>query len=283
MFRAASSGGPAAAAAPTAGPVHTYLDLVRGIANVVDGLILLVPLLTGALASFLLRIRDIQFAIVDMLQFGLRNVLLLRAAVLATVLDTLSLAGRLAASVVGIVAAAVDTVLESVFRVIHAGLTGVLSVVRIVSTGVKNTVDALMLFLRDGVGAMLVYLGGLRVFQLVWHMAQVLPLILPAIARIADKPLTQQETAALVTAAQLQPPPSPGAPASSTIAAFPDLADKLLPAAAEAAIVGRVDSMGKTIRTEAGTSFGAVQGAFERSARRCRTPSARSTRASTRR
>ena len=67
-----------------------------------------------------------------------------------------------------------------------------------------------------------------------------------------------------MTAAQLQPPPSPGAPASSTtIAAFRDLADKLLPAAAEAAIVGRVDSMGKTMSTEAGTSFGAVQGAFE--------------------
>ena len=134
VFRAAASGGPTAAPAATSS-VHTYLDLVRGIANVVDGLILLVPLLIGALASFLLRLRDIQFAIVDMLQFGLRNVLLLRAAVLAIVLDTLSLAGRLAASVVGIVATAVDTVLESVFRVIHAGLVAVLAVVRIVSTG----------------------------------------------------------------------------------------------------------------------------------------------------
>jgi hypothetical protein len=263
VFRAAGSGGPAAAPAPTAGPVHTYLDLVRGIANIVDGLILLVPLLTGALASFLLRIRDIQFAIVDLLQFGLRNVLLLRAAVLATVLDTLSLAGRLAAGVVGIVAAAVDTVLESVFRVIHAGLTGVLAVVRIVSTGVKGTVDALMLFLRDGVGALLVYLGGLSVFKLAFHLAQVIPAVLPAIARVLDKPLTTEETQALGAAANLRPPASPGAPASTTIAAFPDLADKLLPAGAEAAIVGRVDSMGTTIRTEASRSFGAVQGAFD--------------------
>ena len=79
-----------------------------------------------------------------MLQFGLRNVLLLRAAVLAVVLDTLSLAGRLAAGRrSGSWRRRVDTVLESVFRVIHAGLlTGVLAVVRIVSTGVKNTVDA---------------------------------------------------------------------------------------------------------------------------------------------
>ena len=117
--------------------------------------------------------------------------LLLRAAVLAIVLDTLSLAGRLAASVVGIVATAVDTVLESVFRVIHAGLVAVLAVVRIVSTGIKNTVDSLMLFLRDGVGALLIFLGGLRVFQLVFHLAQVLPAVLPAIARVLDKPLSQ--------------------------------------------------------------------------------------------
>ena len=174
VFRAASSGGRGPRPRPhTTGPVHTYLDLVRGIANVVDGLILLVPLLIGALASFLLRLQDIQFAIVDLLQFGLRNVLLLRAAVLAIVLDTLSLAGRLAASVVGIVAAAMDTVLDSVFRVIHTGLIAVLGVVRIASTGVKSTIDSLMLFLRDGVGALLIFLGSLRVFQLVFHLAQV--------------------------------------------------------------------------------------------------------------
>jgi hypothetical protein len=265
VFRDASSGGPAgvAAAAPPSGAARTYLDLVRAIAGVVDGLILLVPLLTGALASFLLRIRDIQFAIVDMLQFGLRNVLLLRAAVLAIVLDTLSLAGRLAASVVGIVAAAVDTVLESVFRVIHAGLTGMLEVVRIVGTGVKGTVDALMLFLRDGLGGLLVFLGGLRVFQLAFHLAEILPAILPAIARVLDKPLTKEETGALDEAAKLRPAPAIGTPATATIAAFPDLAGKLLPAGAEATLVGRVDSMGKAIRTEAGASFGAVQGALE--------------------
>jgi hypothetical protein len=241
---------------------------VRGIANVVDGLILLVPLLTGALASFLLRLQDIQFAIVDMLQFGLRNVLLLRAAVLAIVLDTLSLAGRLAASVVGIVATAVDTVLESVFRVIRAGLVAVLAVVHIVSTGIKNTIDSLMLFLKDGVGALLIFLGGLRVFQLVFHLAQVLPAVLPAIARILDKPLSKEESAALAAAASILPPTGVGASPSVPIAKFPDLADKLLTPGAEAEIVRRVDSMGKTIRTEAGVSFGAVQGAFDGIGRR---------------
>jgi hypothetical protein len=263
VFRAAAPAGPSVAAPPTTGPVHTYLELVRGVANVVDGLILLVPLLTGALASFLLRLRDIQFAIVDMLQFGLRNVLLLRAAVLAIVLDTLSLAGRLAAGVVEIVATAVETVLESVFRVIHAGLVGVLGVMRIVSTGVKSTVDALMIFLRDGVGSLLIFLGGLRVFQLAFHLAQVLPAVLPAIARIVDRPLSREETAALGTAASLLPTAPTSAATAPPIAAFPDVANTFLTPGAEADLVHRIDSMGQTIRDEAGTSSRAVQGAFE--------------------
>ena len=262
VFRAAAPEGPVAPP-PVTSSVHTYLDLVRGLANVVNGLILLVPLLLGALASFLIRLDDIKFAIVDMLQFGLRNVLLLRAAVLAIVLDTLSLAGRLAASIVGIVANAIDTVLESVFRVIHAGLDAVLGVLRIASTGIKGTIDALMLFLRDGVGALLIFLGNLRVFQLVFHMAQVLPAILPAIARIVDKPLTKEETGALSKAAGILPPPGGGPTAPVPIAAFPDLAATLLPGSAQADLIGRVDALGKTIRDESRVSFGAVQGALD--------------------
>jgi hypothetical protein len=263
VFRAAAPEGPVAPP-PVTSSVHTYLDLVRGLSNVVNGLILLVPLLLGALASFLIRLDDIKFAIVDMLQFGLRNVLLLRAAALAIVLDTLSLAGRLAASIVGIVANAIDTVLGSIFRVIHAGLEAVLAVVRIASTGIKGTIDALMLFLRDGVGALLIFLGDLRVFRLVFHLAQVLPAVLPAIARIVDRPLATEETKALGKAAAILPPAGTGGPSPPVpIAAFPDLAATLLPSSAQADLIGRVDAIGRTIRDESRVSFGAVQGALE--------------------
>jgi hypothetical protein len=262
VFRAAAPEGPVAPP-PVTSSVHTYLDLVRSLSHVVNGLILLVPLLMGALASFLIRLDDIKLAIVDMLQFALRNVFLLRAAVIATVLDTLSLAGRLAGGVLGIVAGLVDTVLESVFRVIRVGLETVLAALRIASTGIKNTIDQLMLFLRDGVGALLIFLGDLRIFRLVFHLAEVLPLVLPALARVMGTPLSREETTALQAAAAIRPPSGGGTPTPVPIAAFPDLAATLLPPDAQADLVRRVDGLGRTIRDESRASFGAVQGALD--------------------
>ncbi|GGS77863.1 hypothetical protein GCM10010156_40830 [Planobispora rosea] len=242
------------------GPAELYLRMVQALTRMVDGLILLVPILTGALASLLIRLDDIKLVIVDLLRFGLRNVLLLRAAVIATVLDTVSLAARLAVTVVGIVAAAVDTVLASVLAVIRTALETALTAVRIASTGVKNTVDALMLFLRDGVGALLIFIGNLRVFRLIVHLAQVLPLVLPAIARIKGVELDRRETEALTRAGTLMPPGAPAAGASppAAIAAFPDLAEKLLPEDARRELVDQVGELGATLRRETGIALGAV-------------------------
>ena len=265
VFRAAAPEGPVTVDESKIPPsVRTFLDIVRALSRVVDGLILLVPLLMGALVSFLIRLDDIKLAIVDMLQFGLRQVLLLRAAVLAIVLDTLSLAVRLAAGVLGILATAVDTVLESIFRVIRAGLETVFTALRIASTGIKSTVDALMLFLRDGVGALLTYIGGLRVFRLVVHLADVLPRILPAIATIMGKQLSKEESEALGKAKEIAPQTlfGPAGPVPA-MPSFPDLAATLLPPTAQSELVGKVDALGRTIRGEARVSFGAVQGALD--------------------
>jgi hypothetical protein len=248
---------------PAAGtPAAGFLDLTRALGHVVNGLILLVPLLIGALASFLIRLDDIKLAIVDMLQFAVRNLLLARAVVLAIVLDTISLAARLAGSIVGIIATLIDTLLESVFRVVNAGLETVLTALRIASTGLKTTVDALMLFLRDGVGALLIALGRLQIFRLVFHLAAILPLILPAIARIVDKPLNPAETAALTRAAGIAPPTAAGPGGPVPIANFPDLAATIIPASERAALVGSVADLGRTLRAETGTSFGAVRTAL---------------------
>ncbi len=264
VFRAAAPEGTGPVAEPPAtSSVRTYLDLVRALSRVVDGLILLVPMLMGALASFLIRLDDIKLAIVDLLQFALRNVLLLRAAVLAIVLDTLSLAGRLAASIVGIVSTTIGTILESLFRVIHVALETAVAAIRIASTGIKNTIDALMLFLRDGVGAVLIALGNMRIFRLVFHLAEVLPHVLPAIARIVDRPLSAAETKALGATPLIPLPITAPGSAPVPIAAFPDLAEKLLPAAKQKELVDRVDALGKTIRDESKVSFGAVQGALD--------------------
>jgi hypothetical protein len=270
VFDSAAAGGQAQPPAVTRN-VNTVLDLCLALTRVVDGLILLVPILMGALASFLIKLDDIKLAVVGLLQFALRNVFLLRAAVLATVLDTLSLAGRLAGGILGIVAGAVDAVLGSIFRVIGAGLETVFTALQVASAGLKGTIDQLMLFLRDGVGALLVFLGNLRIFRLVFHLAEVLPLVLPAIARIMDKPLSKEETEALQAAARIAPPSGAGAPTPMPIAQFPDLAATLLPPAAQSELLGSVSRFGRTLREETRGSFDAVQGAMTQIGNRVRT------------
>ena len=215
LFTAAAGGGPGGSKSSTGGPfgsgpfaetAQRILRIVQGVSHVVNGLILLVPMLVGAFASLLMRIDDIKLAIVDMLQFALRNALLLRAAVLATVFDTVAMAGRLAGAVIGIVSTAIGTVLESIFRIVHDAVVAVIAAIRLVSTGLAGTIDQLMIFLRDGVGPLLVWLGTTRIFRLVFHLAEVLPLVLPALATITGRSLSPAETKALTAAAAITPP-----------------------------------------------------------------------------
>ena len=268
LFGAATSvPGTAAAGAGGGGTdVASYLQPALQVAtaatHLVDGLILLLPLLIGALASLFVHLDGIELAILDLMEFALRSVLLLRAAILGTVLDTLSVVGRLAAATLGLLATAVDTVLASVFRVLLAGLDTGLTALAIASTGIKNLVDGLMTWLRDGLGALLVFIGNLRIFRLVVHLAQVLPLVLPAIARIVDHPLSKAETTALATAAGMAPPGLGGSSTPVPIAPFPDVAALALPASARADLRASVATLGTTLRTEVGTSLGAVQGAL---------------------
>lgn len=264
LFGAATSTPPTPGAAGSgAVDIASYLQPALAVAtaatHMINGLILVLPLVMGTLASVFSHLDGIQLAIIDLLEFAFRLVLLLRAAILGLVLDTLSLAGRLASTTLGLIATAVDTILASVFRVLLAGLDTALTALQIASTGIKNVIDALMLWLRDGLGALLVFIGNLRIFRLVVHLAQVLPLVLPALARIVDRPLSAGETAALSRAAGMAPPGLGGSGAPVPIAPFPDLAALALPPSAQADLRASVATLGTTLRTEVGTSLGAVQ------------------------
>ncbi len=169
LFTAASGGpGPAAGAAGAAGgggnrfaaAMAPGLAVAVAATHLVDGLVLAVPLLVGALAWLLNQLGAIELAVLDLMEFGLRAVLLLRAAVLGTVLDTLSLVGRLAATTLGLVITALDAIIPAGFRLLVAGLDAALTVLQIASTGLSRLVDGLMLWLRDGLGAMLIFIGG---------------------------------------------------------------------------------------------------------------------------
>ncbi|MDN5791406.1 MAG: hypothetical protein L0H25_11130, partial [Micrococcales bacterium] len=179
------------------------LALATAATHLVDGLILLLPIAMGSIASLLNHLGRIEVAVLDLVEFGLRGALLLRAAVLGMALDAVSVVGRLAATTIGLVVTALDTIIPSVFRLLVTGLETGLTALAIVSTGVKNLVDGLLLWLRDGLGSMLIFIGNLRVFRLVEHLAQIAPAVLAAIARLMDKPLSRTELGALSRASAL--------------------------------------------------------------------------------
>lgn len=250
VFNAASgkpvggaAGGGVSAADTSA--VAGYLALVRGIGDVAARLYQLLPILTTALASFLVRLEHIKGAILDLLQFALRNVLLLASAVLAVVGETLPLASKLVADVLAILGTAIDTVIQSTINIIKAGLDVALTALDVAGTGLKNTIDPLMTWLRDGLGGMLRYLGGLTIFRVVAHLASILPLVLPAIAKLKNMPLDASERSKLDAAAKIAPlTAGPEAGVGKAIAPFPNFAQIAVPKSDRENVVSKLDALG---------------------------------------
>jgi len=253
-----------AASAPTAAtggrPVLEYLQVAS---RIIDGLILAVPLLIGALASLLNRIDYIKLAVVDMLQFVMRMAFLLAGVIAVTLSDTVAVAARLAVNLLSIVSTLVSSILGSIFRIIGTLLSTSLDAIRFVLNGVRNTVNTLMVWLRDGLGNLLMFFGNLRVFRLIFHLVDILPLILPSLHHlIRGGSITPAEQAAL-TAAAARPVPGPvTAGAGGTIAPFPDLVNTLLPAADVTALTTSLSTAGTTVTTELQNIFGAASGAL---------------------
>ena len=253
---AVAAGAPGVAAAAGGMPILEILQVASGLIN---GLILLVPMLIGAFASLLHRIDDIKLAVVEMLQFVMRLVFLLGGIILVTLSDTIGLAARLAANLMSIVGTLVNSLLGSIFRVIGALLSTALEAIRFVLNGVRNTVNALMIWLRDGLGNLLIFFGNLRVFRLIFHLVDILPLILPSLHHlIRGGSITPAEQAAL-TAAAARPVPGVGvAGTGGPIAPFPNLADTLLPSAEVARLTGSVTAAGTAVTTEMRNIFGSA-------------------------
>src|SRR5262249_17972387 len=89
--------GPAAAAPEASGPAREWLATFRELRGVIDGLILLGPLLVGAISFLIYRLADIKREIVGVLSFAVENLLILRGIALVTILDLIASAASLAA------------------------------------------------------------------------------------------------------------------------------------------------------------------------------------------
>jgi hypothetical protein len=224
---------PAKAAPPAAPPSDgglgppplAWLATLQALHQVIDGLTRLVPLVAAALADVLFRLSDIRAAVAGFLDFAVEGALLLRGVILVTVFDTIAAAADLAAQVLTLLGTASSRILTSVVTVVDALLDVGISGLALLGAGLKETVDDLMRFLRDGVGNLLLFLGDTRVFRVIVHLVDVLPLVLPALLRLFGKSLTEEETKALSAAARV----ATAAPAAgftgppAAIAPFPDI------------------------------------------------------------
>jgi len=275
MFRAASgdtAGAAAVSQAPDTAAGASWLVAIQaisraleGASRVLDGMILLIPLVIGALAMVIVRLTDIKLAIVELLQFALRNVLLLRGVVLVTIYDTIAAAARLGATVLGILATAVERILRAVFSIVAQVLDGALALIQYLAGVLQRLVNTVLPWLVDVLGAVLTRLGNLFIFRVIVHIIQMLPAVIPPLFRLFhDKALPPTEAAAL-SAAAATPIPDPTAPPPPT-GALPtlDLTGAFTPPAGTPGLPEIVRSTGEAITTEALRIFGAAGGALER-------------------
>ncbi|KQZ60102.1 MULTISPECIES: hypothetical protein [unclassified Lysobacter] len=224
-------------------------NVVGGVTQIVKGLIILVPMLIGSLALLIDKLDSIKLAFVEMIQFILRNVMLLRGVVLVTVFDLLGVAARLAAGLVQVVGQMVQGLLTSLFDIAGTVLQGALAVFQFLAGGLQRVVNGMLRWLVDTLFVVLARFGDLRIFRLITHLIQVLPAVLPPLYELirgSSPPLTATQQTALDNAAALALPgpafPS-GALPSSLLPAMPDVADLAMPASALATLRTQMDSL----------------------------------------
>jgi hypothetical protein len=224
-------------------------NVVGGVTRIVNGLIILVPMLIGSLALLIDKLDAIKLAFVEMMQFIIRNVMLLRGVVLVTVFDLLAVAARLAAGLVQVIGQMVQGLLTSLFDIAGTVLQGALAVFQFLAGGLQRTVNGMLRWLVDTLFVVLARFGDLRVFRLVSHLIQVMPAVLPPLYELlrgSSPALTTAQQTALDNAAALTMPgptmPSGTLP-SSLLPAMPDPADLAIPAAALATLRTQMDSL----------------------------------------
>ena len=224
-------------------------NVVGGVTQIVKGLIILVPMLIGSLALLIDKLDSIKLAFVEMIQFILRNVMLLRGVVLVTVFDLLGVAARLAAGLVQVVGQMVQGLLTSLFDIAGTVLQGALAVFQFLAGGLQRVVNGMLRWLVDTLFVVLARFGDLRVFRLITHLIQVLPAVLPPLYELirgSSPALTPTQQTALDNAAALAMPdpafPSGTLP-SSLLPAMPDVADLAMPAAALTTLRTQMDSL----------------------------------------
>ena len=177
--------------------------VLNGIARVVNGLIIALPLAIGSIAWLIHRLGDIRLALAETLQFALRNTLLLRGTVAVLALDTVAMIARTAAAAISILAATLDGILSALFDTVREALLAVFELGAVLGDAIKNTADRLLNWLVPTVDIILRNLADLRAFRVLTHIIQVLPAVLPPVFElIKDRPMDPAQVTALEVASR---------------------------------------------------------------------------------
>ncbi len=278
LFRAAAgdtgpgSSGPTARQAAAQNQILRFLQpvyaILRGLSRVIDGLIILVPILTGAFAMFLVRLNDIKLAFIEMLQFVMRNVFLLRGVVLVTLFDTISIAARLGANILRILSDAVVAILNAVFNVIAQVVQTALAGLKFILDGFRNSINPLLNWLLRTVHAALAILGDSALFRVFYHIVSILPHILPALVRLVHGTgLTAAELRLVQRAARTSIPPPSRSGVVPTLPPFPNLSATLMPPTEMGRLMSDVRLLGRGVRNNVRNVFRASERALLRTGR----------------
>jgi len=241
---------------------ETANSLVRGISRVVDGLIILIPTLVGALASVVVHLRDIQKEVLGLLQFLLKEILMLRGVLLFTLYDTIASAAKLASFVLSTLNGAVQLILTNIANIFSHVFDAGIAVLKFFADGLKRTVDDLLKWLVNTVGLVLEALGDSKIFRVVVHVVQVLPALLPALLRLLERTATDTELQALEKASNKTIADADekfkGKKLADLIPPFPDLKTTLAPKT-------ELGDLGKKVREELEGAGKELKGAFSSS------------------
>lgn len=284
----AASGGPAAANKAGAMAPEVLSDsgerwmailagvnrMLERLTHLVDGLIVLIPELVGAIALLITRMPDIRRELLLTFQFILRNILVLRGVILTTLFEMMASAARLVASVVGIIGTTLETILASIVSGIGSILSNAFAALKVMTDALTAVVGTLLKWLVEGVFAALREIGNLAVFRTIDHLVRILPgLVEPiymitvaatagASERLPDDLSSQLKTA--FTAGVEAPAGAKGAAASPSpadiIGKFPDLDTILKPL--QGTLAAAVTASAEEIKSQAKGAFDAVTGSI---------------------
>jgi hypothetical protein len=238
--------------------LQTADSLVQGTTLVVKGLTLLIPEVIGALAMLIVRLDTIKLAVVELLQFVLRQALLIRGVVLTVLFDTLAAAAKLASEILAILGITVQVIITSVFGIFGTVFDAALAAIEFLSSGLAKTIDALLKWLVDTVVTALSVIGDTRIFRVVVYAIQLLPFILPSLVQLkTGKSLPDDDLKSLGDAKKLAiaEPAMPGA-SSALLPAFPQISATLLDPDAVKTLRGTIDKSLATFIDLMGTLFG---------------------------